>query len=189
VKDDTMPGFTFFNPSFQPLSLSGAASRSAGYRIESPELANGGHRVVVRVYDSLGVADSVVKDVVVPNVRYVVEPLPGLGGNDALGAALNRSGDVVGWAVDGSGSMQPMLWRGGVATQLPLLTGSTRGFAHGINDAGVIVGANATSSPPLCQWVPLVWPSDRATATLASAGCATGIDINEAGHILRPATF
>jgi probable HAF family extracellular repeat protein len=57
-----------------------------------------------------------------------------LGGDFSEGSAINRSGEVVGWATTKAGYSEPFLWNGQTMTPLSGIAPS------GINDSGQIVG-------------------------------------------------
>jgi hypothetical protein len=71
--------------------------------------------------------------------------LPNLPGRPfGRGDGVNDSGVVVGTAsnaVSADNNRIPVIWQGGVGTQLALPTGYTAGDANAINNAGVVVGA------------------------------------------------
>jgi hypothetical protein len=106
-------------------------------------LSNGPHRLVLRLSDEMGAADSIVRNFVtyVAPVTYTVAPLPGLGGNDSDARDVNTTGDAAGWALDAGGVSRPVLWKGGAVTALATSSTALSGQAYSLNDVGDIVGA------------------------------------------------
>jgi len=101
--------------------------------------------------------------------------------NFSRGYAVNSSGVVVGES-DNNAS-RAFRWENGVMTALPTLGGAT-GVAHGINDAGTIVGISSTGTTSRAT----VWTSagardlgsaDNTTSTLSRAW-----SINEQGDVV-----
>ncbi|MFC4056575.1 hypothetical protein ACFOY4_43400 [Actinomadura syzygii] len=82
--------------------------------------------------------------------------LPALGGADLRSSAngINDRGEIVGYSQSGSGAptnypFHATLWRPGASapTDLGTLPGGDSSVANGVNAAGVVVGASATSTP------------------------------------------
>lgn len=75
------------------------------------------------------------------NRKGTVIDLGTLGGTQSLARAVNRHGDVVGWAYrTGETSPRAFLWRGGAMTDLGTF-GGARSDANDINSAGTVVGS------------------------------------------------
>jgi probable HAF family extracellular repeat protein len=75
-----------------------------------------------------------------------VTPLLSLGGPESSAAAINRNGQVVGWAntstSDGIGGYitHAVLWQNGGVADLGTLSGDGLSYAHGLNNQGHVVG-------------------------------------------------
>jgi hypothetical protein len=106
-------------------------------------LSNGPHRLVFRVYDEMGVADSVVYPFVtwVASLPYTMSLLPGLGGASSDARDINASGVVAGWALDAGGTSRAVTWTSGAVTTLPTRSGAGPSKAFALNDLGAVVGS------------------------------------------------
>lgn len=100
---------------------------------------------------------------------------------------LNNAGTVVGVS-QGIHSLDPVVWRNGVAEVLPKL-GYADGEAHAVNDAGLIVGASVSYSDT--QGVATLWQDGQAynlnDLLVGGPGpfnLVDAIDINASGQIL-----
>jgi hypothetical protein len=108
-------------------------------------------------------------------------PLPFGRGNGA-----NDSGVVVGSVstTTSSDNPLPVIWQGGVAKQLPLPTGQTRGVANAINNSGVAVGWVG----PNTSTVGVIYSGGTASIvtqlTADGAHCTAAFGINNAGRII-----
>ena len=67
-----------------------------------------------------------------------------LGGNQGSSAAINNSGQIVGWAINSDDQLRAFLWSEGTMIDLGTLGGSMS-RAHGINDSGQVVGSAGNS--------------------------------------------
>lgn len=184
----TDPGTPAERRDADTLSHEGSAPTAAlRARLMLPDtLAEGSHRVVVRLFDDAGLADSAVRTVVVrvPEVRYTLAVLPGLGGSDAMPLRVSDAGVVAGWALDAQGRERPVVWRNGIAEALSLPAGYDRGAALALSDDGrVAVGRAVATGTADVFSVPVVWrdgtPQVIDTVTLRQA-----VDVNAAGVVL-----
>lgn len=109
----------------------------------SDALPNGRHRLVLRLKDEMGAADSLVRSFVtyVAPLTYTVSSLTGLGGNDSDARDVNATGDAAGWALDAGGVSRAVLWKGNAVTALPTSSTALSGQSWSLNDVGDIVGA------------------------------------------------
>ena len=162
-------------------------------------LTNGRHTFAARAVDTTrrAGADTIARVVSVPDVPYVVTPLPTLGGDaDALG--INARGDVAGWAMDAAGVERPVVWRGGVLHRLeePSLVPAR---ALRVNDAGDVLGQNSAYERPLPGsrnhgLQPRVWRADGRVIELGPLArpaahpeapprvcCSVAADLSDAG--------
>jgi probable HAF family extracellular repeat protein len=101
-----------------------------------------------------------------------------LGGPSALGEArgVSPNGVAVGWSYD-----HAVLWKNGVAIDLPGLSGGKSTWANAINPTGEIVGLSGTSAG---TGHAVLWKDGRAVdlGTLAG-GWSEGMAINPAGDV------
>lgn len=99
-----------------------------------------------------------------------------LGGNFSEGLAINRSGEVVGWADTKAGSSDAFLWNGKTMADL-----GSAFRAYGINDSGQIAGAcTGTGSNPCVD-------SNGKTTVLPdppNLSCGGATAINNTGQVL-----
>ncbi|HLK34716.1 MAG TPA: hypothetical protein VKT29_16595, partial [Terriglobales bacterium] len=80
--------------------------------------------------------------------HYTIEDLSALPGGSSVGAALNSSGQVVGWSGyrDG-GNTYAFVWTHGVAMySLRTLAGGDSSSASGINASGAVAGTSNTAT-------------------------------------------
>jgi probable HAF family extracellular repeat protein len=112
--------------------------------------------------------------------------LPGLGGSSTIALDVDTSGRAVGASATAGGSMHPVLWDGGRATDLaPTLPARASGEAQGIADNGRIVGfltdaAPGGGGPGVVTWL-------GGTTATVSAPPATGdeaVDVNNRNEIV-----
>ena len=113
-----------------------------------------------------------------------------LGGIDSIALAINRSNQVAGWSLTGSGETHPFLWtRATGMRDLGLLTGFFSCSASGINNQGQVVG---TCFPPVPPDMPhaFLWTSaggmqDLNTLILGKVNAVLGeaLAINSRGQI------
>src|SRR5215469_28961 len=118
--------------------------------------------------------------------------LPTLGGNNGQASAINNSGQIVGFAEDGTVDQtcpanttndmtdRPVLWENGTAQALPTVDNNPDGVANWINDQGEAVGYSGNCSTTLhaVSWrdgTPTVLPD------LGTGGNAFGV--NNRGQI------
>lgn len=110
--------------------------------------------------------------------RYSMTVLPVPEGYvSAAPASLGGNGDICGYAV-GSNMYGPVVWRGSRVIVLPTLEQErNRGYAHGINGQGVIVGQDFTS--PLYPQQAVMWPDESTVVPILDRdSLATGINDN-----------
>jgi len=120
--------------------------------------------------------------------------LPTLGGNNGLAFAINDLGMAVGQAENSTldstcGGPQyeakPVLWKDGVAHELPTLYGDPNGEARAINISGQAVGGSGgcALAPPLHA---LLWLNGTATdlGNLGSELYAEAVAINDRGQVV-----
>jgi uncharacterized membrane protein len=102
------------------------------------------------------------------------------------GRGANDFGVVVGWgeANDFSIGPLPVIWQGGVASQLPLPTGQTRGRAYAINNSGVVVGAVGPNESQVGAIYSGGTASIITQLTADGAPCSFALGINNAGRIV-----
>lgn len=109
------------------------------------------------------------------------------------GNGANDSGVVVGSGQQSFGAPYnpvPVIWQGGVATQLPLPTGQTFGEAYAINNSGVAVGSVGTNAGFFVNTSRLGVIYSGGTASIITqltadgAHCTSASDINNAGRII-----
>jgi hypothetical protein len=112
--------------------------------------------------------------------------LPNLAGRTyCVGNGVNDLGDVVGTGATTSfgSSPLPVLWQGGVATQLPLPAGQSFGRANDINNAGLAVGSIGSGSVEYG----VKWSGGVASVITAqtAGGCflRTAFSVNDAGLV------
>jgi len=107
---------------------------------------------------------------------------------DALGLAINNSGDIVGWQTV-SGSPRAFVHRGGQLTFLPNPSNRPLSIARDINDAGVVVG-NAYMTPSDEPGHAMRWTSASSAWSVKDLGVLPGgivseaTGLNEAGKIV-----
>lgn len=113
--------------------------------------------------------------------------LPSLGGSESLPRDINNNGVAVGEALlPGDAVSHAVLWKGGVATDLGAVSGSSA--ANAINDAEQIVGWSDTSGYRTC----LLWENGAWTdigADMNAAGPVIGWDINAGGTVVGQASL
>jgi probable HAF family extracellular repeat protein len=102
-----------------------------------------------------------------------------LGGSNSVGRAINAAGQVAGWAnLTGSNVQTAFIYAQGAMTNLGVfLAGATNSIAHGINNAGTVVGEYRTSNG---RQRPFVYANGVAI-DLGFDGVANSI--NESGQI------
>ena len=127
-------------------------------------LPNGPHRLVLRLSDEMGAADSIVRNFVthVAPLTYTVSPLPGLGGTDSDARDVNATGDAAGVALDAAGASRAVLWKGGTVTALPTSSTALSGQAWSLNDVGDMVGSvddtvGTGHCPRAIRWTSSTW--------------------------------
>src|SRR5262245_45844555 len=101
----------------------------------------------------------------------------------AAGNGVNTAGIVVG-AQGTTASLAnplPMMWQGGVASQIPLPTGQTFGSANDINSSNVIVGSVNGGSAQIAFMSSGGISTQINTLTPGGAYCVTLFSINDAG--------
>ncbi|HVZ94784.1 MAG TPA: hypothetical protein VG797_09765 [Phycisphaerales bacterium] len=106
--------------------------------------------------------------------------------NFSVGNGVNNNGVIVGTGSTTSfgSSPLPLMWSGGVASQLPLPAGQTLGRANDINDLGVAVGSvNGGSLEVASLYAGGIGTTITATT---STGCffRTAFSINNAGTVV-----
>jgi probable HAF family extracellular repeat protein len=122
--------------------------------------------------------------------------LPTLGGNDGLAFAINDLGIAVGQAENSTldstcGGPQyeakPVLWKDGVAQELPTLYGDPDGDARAINISGQAVGASGGCVSPFSPPVhALLWQNGTVTdlGNLGSELYTEAVAINDRGQVV-----
>jgi probable HAF family extracellular repeat protein len=105
------------------------------------------------------------------------------------GEDLNNAGQVPGWSNSLSRFSVAWLWDDGVKTGIPSL-GGFQTKAHGINEAGHVVGEDPTSGDPWRVWHGWLWKDGELTdlGTLVDGGHSWAFDINDQGWIVGSAT-
>src|SRR5262249_31652820 len=100
--------------------------------------------------------------------------------------SANDSGIVVGWASFGDNiNRLPVIWQGGVATQLPLPAGQTLGVANAINNSGVVVGSVGPGGAPKYGLIYSGGTAALVTQTTPDgAYLVSASDINDAGRVV-----
>ncbi len=125
----------------------------------------------------------------------VMTSLPTLGGNNGIANGINDMGVVSGQAENSTfdstcGSpkyeSKPVLWKDGVAQELPNWVGDPDGYVWGINNNGQAVGA---SGPCLTENAPLhalLWHNDTVTdlGNLGGDFYAEAFAINDRGQVV-----
>ena len=106
-----------------------------------------------------------------------------------LGASLskvNDLGEIVGHYYPDWTNAQPLVWRSGAFTALPLLPGATGGVARSNNNTGQIVGSCFAGDG---SYQACVWQNGGVTALPAVPGAiqTEAIDINDAGGVIGQA--
>jgi probable HAF family extracellular repeat protein len=74
------------------------------------------------------------------DLQYAIIELPRIPGGESGGAGINNAGDVTGWTETTTVPFQPMIYRNGILTELPLLPGQYFGSGSRINESGEVVG-------------------------------------------------
>ncbi|MBK9471651.1 MAG: T9SS type A sorting domain-containing protein [bacterium] len=112
--------------------------------------------------------------------------LPNLAGRTyCVGNGVNDLGDVVGTGATTSfgSSPLPVLWQGGLASQLPLPAGQSFGRANDVNNAGLAVGSIGSGSVEYG----VKWSGGVASVITAqtAGGCflRTAFSVNDAGLV------
>jgi hypothetical protein len=107
--------------------------------------------------------------------------LPTLGGSQGSALAVSSSGLVVGFADDGSGTPQPVLWSGGAAQRIT--TGLSNVSATGVNAKGEVVGVGV--DPSSLDQVGWQWRAGTVTRLKTLAGTvAMPAGISDTGVIV-----
>jgi probable HAF family extracellular repeat protein len=103
--------------------------------------------------------------------------------NFDVGNGVNNAGIVVGagGTTASVANPLPLMWQGGVASQIPLPTGQTFGVANDINSSNVIVGSVNGGSSQIAFISSGGNSSVITTLTPAGARCVTAFSINDAG--------
>jgi probable HAF family extracellular repeat protein len=121
--------------------------------------------------------------------------LPTLGGNNGQASAINKSGQIAGYAENGivdstcpSGITNnridlPVLWEKGKAQTLPTVGSDPDGAAFGINNQGEAAGYSGTCTAANHA---VLWENGTATPLpdLGVPGASFGIAINDQGQIV-----
>jgi hypothetical protein len=107
--------------------------------------------------------------------------LPTLGGSQGTALAVSTSGLVTGFADDGSGTPQPVLWDGGAAQRIS--TGLTNVSPTGVNARGEVVGVGV--DPSSLDQVGWQWRAGKLTRLRTLAGTvALPAAISDTGRIV-----
>jgi hypothetical protein len=107
--------------------------------------------------------------------------LPTLGGSQGSALAVSSSGLVAGFADDGSGTPQPVLWSGGAAQKIT--TGLTNVSPTGVNARGEVVGVGV--DPSSLDQVGWQWRAGKLTRLRTLAGTvALPAAISDTGRIV-----
>jgi probable HAF family extracellular repeat protein len=130
----------------------------------------------------------------------VMDPLGTLGGNNSFAAAANNRGLVVGSAENSTQDpncippqvldYKPVVWRGDVIHELPVVAGDAIGGVLALNDNNQMVGASGMcGSGPGLGPIPvhaLLWQNDSATDLGSLGGAINNIAnaINNRGQIV-----
>jgi probable HAF family extracellular repeat protein len=125
---------------------------------------------------------------------FQMSALPTLGGNNGQASAINNSGQIVGFAEDGTVDSScptnatnnriqlPVLWENGKARALPTVGSDPDGVAYWINDQGEAVGYSGTCTAARHA---VFWRNERTALPLpdlGNGGFAFGI--NNQGQIV-----
>jgi uncharacterized membrane protein len=104
-----------------------------------------------------------------------------LGGGQGIAVAVSSNGLVTGWAQDGSGTPQPVLWRSGKATRIA--TGLINVSPTAVNSRGEVVGTGVDAADQ--EEVGWAWIDGRTTRLQAPRGkVAVPAAINDSGRIV-----
>ena len=107
--------------------------------------------------------------------------LPTLGGSQGTALAVSTSGLVTGFADDGAGTPQPVLWDGGAAQRIS--TGLTNVSPTGVNARGEVVGVGV--DPSSLDQVGWQWRAGKLTRLRTLAGTvALPAAISDTGRIV-----
>src|SRR4051812_41994484 len=111
----------------------------------------------------------------------VPKELPTLGGSQGSALAVSSNGLVAGFADDGSGNPQPVLWTGGAAQKI--VTGLTNVSPTGVNARGEVVGVGV--DPSDLDQVGWQWRSGKLTRLRTLTGTvALPSAISDTGRIV-----
>ena len=114
---------------------------------------------------------------------YTITDLGTLGGTVSSAAAINASGQVVGWArIPGDAAAHAFLWQDGSMTDLGTLGGS-HSWARSINASGQIVGSSYNTGNEAYR--AFLWDDDRVMKDLGGgSGYSDATAINASGLIV-----
>lgn len=106
-----------------------------------------------------------------------------------FGEDINNDGQVAGWSGGFSRFTGAWVWQGGVTAFLPSL-GGFEGQAHGINEAGHVVGEDTTDGSPFRVRHGVLWMDGVLTdlGALVEGGHSWAFDIDNTGRIIGLAT-
>lgn len=169
-------------------------ARSTTLRVGSPMTFSaavpgaGRHRITVRFTDDAGTVEeaSFSREFRVPELAAGLRVLAAPDDSPTDAAAITDAGEVAGWRSLADSTVRPLVWRDGVARELPLPDGSVGARALRLNARGDVAGE---ASFVRSRDMPAVWPAEggaRIQALAPSPATVWGamVDLTEQRQLL-----
>jgi hypothetical protein len=179
-------GFTLDAPTIFARQTDGSLEYSTMVR---GLIASGTHTVVVRVTDSIGVADSAIVHIStsIPSAKYAASLLvPLMGDTLATAAAINGSGTVLGASYGAGGRGRLVTWQSGGAPSTVAQSDTNSIVAASINDRGDVLATIYSIGGSFPCRKAFIKPAGGSPVIVdpASPCQTTAIDINNSGSVL-----